>query len=110
MRSGQGVGPPLPHVGDGRGATHSLLHGRPDMSGRIAALVTIVLLVGAVLFRCYWWSEGHGASLTRLASVHPGMSGDQVRRILGRPGTISSQTWFYTRWTWCQVKVYFDDK
>jgi outer membrane protein assembly factor BamE (lipoprotein component of BamABCDE complex) len=58
-----------------------------------------------------WFSEGHGASLARLAQVRPGMTGDQVTAILGRPGTVNrgdggTESWFYTRGTFCQVKVY----
>ncbi len=59
----------------------------------------------------YWWSEGHGASLTRLARIHPGMTGEQVVAILGRPGTINRsedgfESWYYTRCTWCMVTVH----
>jgi hypothetical protein len=59
----------------------------------------------------YWWGEGHGASLSRLAQVQDGMSREQVVKLLGNPNTINRsgddyESWYYGRWTWCQVKVY----
>lgn len=58
-----------------------------------------------------WLSAGHGGSVRALARIHPGTTREQVIDLLGRPGTINrssdlSETWTYTRFTWCQVKVH----
>jgi hypothetical protein len=65
----------------------------------------VLFLLGA------WFSDGHGASLSALAQVQPGMSRKQVIALLGTPGTVNresngSESWFYGNWTFCQVKVY----
>jgi outer membrane protein assembly factor BamE (lipoprotein component of BamABCDE complex) len=74
------------------------------------------LLVFVVIgFFCVyrWVNAGHGASLSALEQVRPGMSQQAVRKVLGDPTTINKyedfgQSWFYTRATWCMVYVYFD--
>jgi outer membrane protein assembly factor BamE (lipoprotein component of BamABCDE complex) len=81
--------------------------------GMLSSLVAVLVTLGTAFTLLWWFGEGHGASLSRLATVRPGMTADQVRRILGSPGTVNlqagaSQSWHYTRWTWCQVKVHFD--
>lgn len=68
-------------------------------------------VVGGVFSMVFWFADGHGASLATLAQVRPGMTRKQVVSLLGRPGTINhfpdgSESWFYTRRTFCQVKVY----
>src|SRR5690242_18181935 len=75
------------------------------------AAATIVSSCLALLLLGWWFEDGHGAPLSRLSRVQPGMPSKQVMALLGRPGTINpspdgSESWFYTRWTWCQVKVY----
>jgi outer membrane protein assembly factor BamE (lipoprotein component of BamABCDE complex) len=60
----------------------------------------------------YWFNAGHGASLSRLNQIRPGMSQKAVVQELGKPTTINkhddSQSWFYTRGTFCLVAVHFD--
>lgn len=79
---------------------------------RITVIGAVVLAASCVLLLLpIWYLHGHGASLSQLASVRPGMTRDQVTAMLGRPGTINrasdgSESWFYTRSTFCQVKVY----
>jgi outer membrane protein assembly factor BamE (lipoprotein component of BamABCDE complex) len=80
-----------------------------------AVILAILAPLGASLLVGFWFSEGHGASLSRLAQVRPGMTNDQVSAILGRPGTINreidgSESWYYTRGTFCQVKVYMSSQ
>jgi hypothetical protein len=75
------------------------------------AILGVVFFVGGLLLAAYWISEGHGASLATFARIRPGMSGKDVLRVLGRRSTINrrgdgSQSWLYTRATFCQVKVY----
>jgi outer membrane protein assembly factor BamE (lipoprotein component of BamABCDE complex) len=77
------------------------------------SVITLVFIIGGLFLVAYWFSEGHGASLSKLAQVRPGMTRDEVLRLLGNPGTINeerdgSQSWFYTRGTFWQVKVYMD--
>jgi outer membrane protein assembly factor BamE (lipoprotein component of BamABCDE complex) len=77
-------------------------------------VIAIACLAAGVFFLAFWFGEGHGASLSRLASVQPGMTRKEVVvNLLGEPGTINrsddgSESWFYSRWTFCQVKVYMD--
>ena len=76
-------------------------------------LVTICAIIAAPFGMLHWHFDGHGASLCEFTSIRPGMTQHRVRRLLGNPGTINrsslgSESWFYTRWTWCQAKVYFD--
>jgi outer membrane protein assembly factor BamE (lipoprotein component of BamABCDE complex) len=73
----------------------------------------VICMIGGLFLIAYWFGEGHGASLSRLKQVRPGMSRKEVLKLLGNPGTINraedgSQSWFYTRGTFCQVKVYMD--
>jgi outer membrane protein assembly factor BamE (lipoprotein component of BamABCDE complex) len=79
--------------------------------GLTTILVAALAPFGALFLVAFWFAEGHGASLSRLAQVEPGMASEQVLAILGRPHTINrnsdgSESWFYTRRTFCQVKVY----
>lgn len=85
------------------------MHSGRNRFGPIA--LTILVAVGAFLLVSGWFLDGHGASLSLLARVRPGMAREQVVSLLGRPGTINpspdgSESWFYTRGTFCQVKVY----
>ena len=80
---------------------------------RRSALLYLMFVSCGILLAAYWFSEGHGASLVRLDQIRPGMSRKDVLRVLGKPGTINqhddgSQSWFYTRATFCQVKVYLN--
>src|SRR5262249_18441219 len=71
------------------------------------------LCLGAFLV-VWWFSEGHGASLSSLAKIHTGMTRHEVVKILGKPGTVDratngSESWFYTRATFCAVKIHLDE-
>ena len=77
----------------------------------ISWLLALAALVGPPVWVIYWFGEGHGASLSRLAQVQDGMSREQVAKLLGNPSTINRSTddresWSYGGWTWCRVKVY----
>jgi outer membrane protein assembly factor BamE (lipoprotein component of BamABCDE complex) len=81
----------------------------------ITAVGLTLALVGALFSLafslCFWFGEGHGASLSTLAKVRPGMTGERVVDLLGRPSTINrsgdgSESWYYWRWTFCDVKVH----
>jgi outer membrane protein assembly factor BamE (lipoprotein component of BamABCDE complex) len=78
-------------------------------------LVGLGLLAAVLFLLAFWFGEGHGASLSKLALVHTGMTRDDVLALLGQPSTTNrasdgSESWFYTRGTFCQVKVYLDEK
>jgi hypothetical protein len=80
---------------------------------RSTNIVGLILLayVGAIFCPCFWFSAGHGASLSALDRIRPGMTRENVVDLLCRPGTINrfgngAESWFYKRWTFCQVKVY----
>ncbi len=78
-----------------------------------SGVLTLLCILGGFLLVAYWFSEGHGASLAKLEQVKPGMTRNEVLSLLGNPGTIDGdqdgpQSWFYTRGTFCQVKVYLD--
>ena len=80
--------------------------------GRLIASIAIGLIASAGVLAGLglWFSEGHGAPLSRLARIRPGMTRSRMAELLGRPSTIrrspdGSESWYYTRWTWCQVKV-----
>jgi hypothetical protein len=79
--------------------------------GRVRLVLTIILVPLSVLVAgAYWFSEGHGAPLASWSRIGPGMTRDQVIALLGRPGTIhrsadGSETWYYTRGTFCMVEV-----
>ena len=84
-------------------------------SRRQAAIEIAALLFITFLSLAAWWSGGHGALLAALARVQPAMTHEQVVALLGHPGTINgssdgSQSWYYTRMTWCQVKVYWNER
>ncbi|QEH31673.1 SmpA / OmlA family protein [Aquisphaera giovannonii] len=73
---------------------------------------TVAALLAVLFALAYWFGEGHGSSLSQLARVRTGMSREQVVALLGRPGTVNcsedgSESWYFTRWTFCQAKVYF---
>jgi outer membrane protein assembly factor BamE (lipoprotein component of BamABCDE complex) len=73
--------------------------------------LALVAIVAMFFYRSFWFSEGHGASLSTLSQVRPGMSREEILTLLGRPGAINhsddgSESWYYTRWTFCQVKVF----
>jgi outer membrane protein assembly factor BamE (lipoprotein component of BamABCDE complex) len=77
-------------------------------------LISLGLLAGVFFLWAFWFGEGHGASLSKLALVHTGMTRSDVVAILGEPATINrtsggSESWFYTRGTFCQVKIYLDE-
>jgi outer membrane protein assembly factor BamE (lipoprotein component of BamABCDE complex) len=85
------------------------------MLHRLGRGTTVLLLVlaplGVLSAGGLWFSEGPGASLSALSRIRPAMTRDQVVELLGRPGTINrsedgSESWFYTRGTFCQVKVF----
>jgi outer membrane protein assembly factor BamE (lipoprotein component of BamABCDE complex) len=85
--------------------------------GRTIYVVALAVLApfAALVLRGFWSSEGHGAPLTQLARVRPGMTRGGVVALLGNPGTINrasdgSESWFNTRYTWCQVKVYISSE
>jgi hypothetical protein len=76
-------------------------------------LVGLGLLCAGVALMVLWFGEGHGASLSRLAMVHPGMTRKEVVNLLGEPRTINRasdgfESWSYTRGTFCQVKIHLD--
>ena len=76
-------------------------------------LLTLLFIIGGPFLVAYWFSEGHGASLAKLEQVRPGITRNEVLKLLGNPSTINGaqggpQSWFYTRGTFCQVKVYLD--
>jgi outer membrane protein assembly factor BamE (lipoprotein component of BamABCDE complex) len=78
-----------------------------------SVLGTLLLLCFALFLRAWWFGEGHGASLSTLAKIHAGMLRQEVIDLLGEPGTVNrrhdgSESWFYSRGTFCQVKVYLD--
>ena len=78
-----------------------------------SGVLILLCILGGFLLVAYWFSEGHGASLAKLEQVKPGMTRNEVLSLLGNPGTINGhqdgpQSWFYTRGTFCQVKVYLD--
>ncbi len=82
--------------------------------GRTIATVALILFIlfAGLLLLAYRFSEGHGASLARLAQVRPGMGSERVVALLGRPGMVHrsadwSESWYYSRRTFCQIKVYF---
>jgi hypothetical protein len=85
-----------------------------SLSRRHFQMLGIVVAAVALPLGWAWhFSEGHGASLTALAQVHPGMTRENVISLLGRPSTINRrsdgcQSWFYERGTFCQVKVFID--
>jgi outer membrane protein assembly factor BamE (lipoprotein component of BamABCDE complex) len=71
-----------------------------------------LLLVGTFLMP-FWFGEGHGTSLSRLAMVSNGMTREEVVHLLGKPGAVNhngngSESWFYTRATFCQGKISLD--
>src|SRR5438046_2653621 len=73
----------------------------------------VICVSGGFFLVAYWFGEGHGASLSKLEQVRPGMTRKEILKRLGNPSTINkaqdgSQSWFYTRGTFCQVKVYVD--
>jgi outer membrane protein assembly factor BamE (lipoprotein component of BamABCDE complex) len=81
--------------------------------GRTIITIALAILtpVGVLFSLGLWYWDGHGASLVRLAEVRPGMTRDQVVARLGTPGSMhhgpdGSESWYYTRWTWCTVKVF----
>jgi hypothetical protein len=80
--------------------------------GRGATVLVLVLApLGVLSAGGLWFSEGHGASLSAFSRIRPAMTRGQVVDLLGRPGTINrcqdgSVSWFYTRGTFCQVKVF----
>jgi outer membrane protein assembly factor BamE (lipoprotein component of BamABCDE complex) len=74
-------------------------------------ILAIVALCVAAFLAAYHVSEGHGASLSNLGQIRPGMTPAKVISILGRPSTINrhsdgAESWYYTRGTFCQVKVH----
>ena len=82
--------------------------------GRDVALFALGLaplgVIGVIVGACVWHFEGHGASLSALSGIQPGMTCSRVVSLLGHPGTINrseegSESWIYTRSTSCQVKV-----
>jgi outer membrane protein assembly factor BamE (lipoprotein component of BamABCDE complex) len=80
---------------------------------RTVGAITLAVLApfGILLLFAFWVFDGHGAAMSRLAQVHPGMTRKQVTAILGKPSTINgnadgSETWYYSKITWCQVKVH----
>jgi len=82
-------------------------------SGAFAVICTVICVIGGPFLAAYWFSESHGASLSKLKQVSPGMTRKEVVELLGNPGTINrapggSRSWFYTRGTFCQVKVYLN--
>ncbi|HWE38763.1 MAG TPA: outer membrane protein assembly factor BamE [Isosphaeraceae bacterium] len=77
----------------------------------ITGVLAILVPVGSSLALGLWYWEGHGASLSRLAKVQRGMTRGQVAALLGTPHSMNrrpdgSESWYYTKWTWCQVKVF----
>lgn len=69
------------------------MHSR--LAGRISHFLFIILSVIAIPFCLLsWFGEGHGASLSKLASIRPGMSQNQVLGILGSPSLDSHGTGF----------------
>ncbi len=80
---------------------------------RFGVISLCLFVVGAFLL-AFWFGEGHGGSLSRLALVRTGMTRKEVVNLLGQPGTINrsddgSESWYYTRATFCQVKVFLDE-
>ncbi len=78
-----------------------------------SGLFLVFTVIGVFACAGYWWTEGHGASLETLKQVRPGMNRKEVVRLLGNPTHINkapdgSQSWFYTRGTWCMVSVDLD--
>ena len=86
------------------------------MKSKLGRMISGVILAAvgsfvAFFLASFWFSEGHGASIARLARILPGMTSEYVITYLGRPSTINrhddgSESWFYTRGTFCQVKIY----
>ncbi len=73
----------------------------------------LICVIGGLSFVAFWIDQGHGASLSKLEQVRPGMTRQAVLNLLGNPTTINkgedgSQSWFYSRATFCMVSVYFD--
>jgi len=76
-------------------------------------LICLICVIGGFSFIAYWFNEGHGASLSKLEQIRPGMTRKAVLEVLGNPTTINkrddgSQSWFYSRATFCMVSVYLD--
>ena len=78
-----------------------------------SGLFLVFTVIGVFAVAGYWWTEGHGESLETLKQIRPGMDRNEVVRLLGNPTHINkaqdgSQSWFYTRGTWCMVSVHLD--
>jgi hypothetical protein len=58
--------------------------------------------------------DAHPVPLWRLANVKPGMSRQEVLKILGIPTTFDAyeewpdETWRYSSYTWCNIEIDFD--
>ncbi len=66
----------------------------------------LICLVFGFVLALYWFDAGHGASLSSLEEIRPGMSKQAVRKLLGNPTTVNEheggrESWFYTRATLC---------
>ena len=82
--------------------------------GRIFKEFFAIVLAGAtgIVLLGLWVYDAHGLSASKIARLHPGLTGGQVEAIAGRPShafvsEYGSRSWYYTRWTWCQIKVHF---
>jgi hypothetical protein len=82
-------------------------------SSFLGTLVRAVLVLFGMIFGLAWWfGEGHGLRLSTVDGLHPGMSREQVIAIAGRPSSTCSESggavrWFYTRCTFCMIRVSF---
>jgi outer membrane protein assembly factor BamE (lipoprotein component of BamABCDE complex) len=76
----------------------------------------LLALLGVVCVSAMYWSfEGHGTSLSSLAKIHTGMTRREVIDLLGKSSTVNrhsdgSESWYYTRGTFCIVRVHSDEK
>ncbi len=72
-----------------------------------------VLVVVAAFTPVLWFGCAHGVPKSKLSRLHPGMSSDEVRELLGEPSQLESQRWadgsqrwVYDRHTFCSVSVH----
>ena len=66
----------------------------------------LLLLAGG----CSWVMNAHGMAARHFDDLQRGMSGEQIRDLLGEPSTVYSNadsgvSWTYSRWTWCIIHL-----
>ena len=84
-------------------------------SGRRSSVtwaLMIVALMAGLIGPLIWHWEGHGVPSSTISTLRPGLTEDQILRLAGHPVGIDyhkdgSETWFYSRGTWCSIHVSF---